>query len=275
MDVRPWNQPRLNNSKSIDNPFDLASGVPIGLNWLDIEHEKRPRIKAYTSNPSSGCSSTVHLDAWGDTVLYSAGCTWLDIGKHDRDFQFASGKMGCSVSAKLRGATDNRGKWTVKVAFDRPYARVPKVVTWLQEFELDNDHKWNLKSYVENVTTTGFTLTVKGSSDTWIYKATACWIAHPSNRANITSGRFDSVDVCPASQPRQQHSKTITFDKKFERAPRVYAALNYFDITNGANLRIKALVKDVTAQGLTLSIESWGDTVLNSAGVSYIAIEEY
>ncbi|KAG9087495.1 hypothetical protein FRC07_012812, partial [Ceratobasidium sp. 392] len=155
MEVRPWDKPRLQNSKKIDDPFDMTSGAPIGLNWLNIDHTTQPRIKAYTSNPSSGCSSTVHLDAWDDTVLYSAGCTWLDVGTHDRDFQFGSYFTG--------GMTDNRGKWSTQVKFERPYARVPKVVTWLQEFDLDKNHKWCIKAYVEKVTTTGFTLTVKGS----------------------------------------------------------------------------------------------------------------
>ncbi|QRV93251.1 h-type lectin domain-containing protein [Ceratobasidium sp. AG-Ba] len=262
MEIRPWNKPRAKNEKDIVNPF-IASRIPMGLNFLDIDHSKPLQIKAHIDNMTDTLMPAVHLDASGDTILYSAGCSWLDIvGESDRDFQW--GPCGFYSGDKP----------TAEITFDRPFNRPPKVIVWIDELNLSEKKNWRLKAYAENVTKTGFTLCAPHTNDTTVLGIGTCWIACPDNRSHISIGNFNTADS-GASCHGQQNSKSIKFDKKFDCAPRVFLALSGFDIDGGSNLRIKTYTKNVTASGMEVHIDTWGDTRMNSGIASYIAFQEY
>ncbi|KAG9076693.1 hypothetical protein FS749_011497 [Ceratobasidium sp. UAMH 11750] len=127
LEIRPWETPRLLNSKAIVNGPCHGASFPIGLNWLNFGRNGNIRIKAYAqADPVGG---TVHLDASGDTILYSAGCTWLNVYKDDRDFQFGT--------FSTVGKEDSHPSWTSQINFEKPYAVAPKVVVWFQELDFD------------------------------------------------------------------------------------------------------------------------------------------
>lgn len=79
MDVRPWYLPQLENSKSVvfAPPYQAAPDIAMGLTALDVDRRANLRIAALASGVSS-TDFTASLNAWADTVLYSAGCTWLN-----------------------------------------------------------------------------------------------------------------------------------------------------------------------------------------------------
>ena len=49
-------------------------------------------------------------------------------------------------------------------------------------------------------------------------------------------------------------------------------AINSLDFGHWANLRIWVLAENVTPTGLTWRMDSWGDSVFYSAGVSILAV---
>lgn len=270
MEVRPWDKPQLNNSKEVINAVHFNAS-PMGLNSLDVDRKSNLRIQALmddvSGDPNSSTKATVHLNAWFDTVLYSAGCTWLDVWRRDRDVQFGEYSTG--------DMSENPGKPSIQVKFDRPYASSPKIVVWLKTLDVDNKANCRVKAHATDVTTSGFKLNLETWGDTILHKGTATWIAHPSTRSNITSGTFNTMDIRAWDKPQAENGTSITFDKKFERPPRVLVALNWLDVANSANLRVKTAAKDITAQGMKLNIDSWFDTVLYSGAASWIAIQEY
>jgi len=76
-DIRPPNQPQLQQSKAIT--FDKVElwknpTVFVALNYLDIDCKKNLRINAHVSDVSR-TGLVWHLDAWGDTILYAAGAS--------------------------------------------------------------------------------------------------------------------------------------------------------------------------------------------------------
>lgn len=268
--IRLWNNPQLKNSIEIPTPIHCAS-LPIGLNSLDVDRRANLRIQASIDcaapDTEYAAKPVVHLNAWDDTILYHAGCTWLDVCKHDRDFQFGTYTTG-SMSW-------NSGKPSIEIKFDKPYTTAPKIVVWLKELDVANNANCRIGASASDITTTGFKLTIKTWADTTLYKATATWIAHPSNRPNIMSGSFNISDIRPWNQPQLKNSKKIKFDKKFECIPRVLVALNGLDVSNDANLRVNTVAKDITTEGMTLHIDSWADTTLYWAEASYLAIHDY
>jgi hypothetical protein len=271
MQVRAWDKPQLKNSIEVTDSVHFDA-CPMGINWLDVDRSGNLRIQALIDNlkgdpNSTSATATVHLNAWHDTVLYSAGCTWLDMWRQDRDFQCGEYSTG--------GMSDNPNKPSIQVKFDKTYATTPKIVVWLKFLDVDKKANCRVKAHATDITKDGFKLNVETWGDTVLHKATASWIAHPSTRSNITSGNFNTMDVRAWDKPQHENEKSITFDKKFERPPRVLIAFNWFDCSNQANFRMKTLTKDVTEKGMTAKIESWFDTVMYSAGVSYLAIQDY
>lgn len=271
MEVRPWDQSQLASSKVVTNAVHFG-GCPIGLNWLECDKKANTRIVASIDNISGGANfptttATIHLDSVADTILYSAGCTWLDVSKQDRDFQY-----GEYLAGESSPNTDNP---SVQIRFDHAYTEIPKVVVWFKQLDVSNNADCNVKAEVSDITKEGFKLTVKALEKTTMHGATAVWIAHSSTRSNIASGNFDTTNIRSKDEPQPKNSMTITFNKQFGRIPRVLVALNYVNMSNGKNLRIKAFATDITKTGMQLNIDSWDDSVLYSAGAGWLAIQDY
>jgi H-type lectin domain len=266
MDVRPQDQPQSNNYKVFSMSANPA-GFPIGLTWLNIDRCSNIRIDAFAELVAPD-SVKIHLDSPADTVLYSAGCTWLTVYADDRDFQFGR------FSTMDDHPPDKRQMQTKrKITFPKPFhGKPPKVIVWLNEFHMSNSDNWRCKVYVTDITSDSFVIHIDTWASTKLYSATASWIAYPSYRPNISSGSFNTMDVRPWYLPRMRNKGTATFHQTFESIPRVFAAVNWLDISNKTNLRLKVEMSDISTKGLNWHLDTWDSTILYSAGASYIAI---
>jgi hypothetical protein len=266
MDVRPQDQPQQENHKVFSMTANPA-GFPIGLIWLDLDRRSNVRINAF-AEPVAPDSVKIHLDASADTVLYSAGCTWLTVYAKDRDFQFGSFNTTDDHPPERPQRQTRR-----KITFPKPFhGRPPKVIVWLNGFHISSGANWRCKAYVTDITADSFVIHIDTWASTTLYSATASWIAYPYNRPNISSGSFNTMDVRPWYLPKTQNKGTTKFHQTFESTPRVLAALNWLDISHKTNLRLKLEIRDVSARSLNWHLDAWGDTVLYSAGASYLAI---
>jgi hypothetical protein len=80
-DVRIWSNPQLEQSKSIsfgDVEFWKNPNVFVAWNAFDIDCKANFRLKAYVEDVTQQ-ALTWHINAWGDTVLYSAGATIIAV----------------------------------------------------------------------------------------------------------------------------------------------------------------------------------------------------
>ncbi|KAG9022986.1 hypothetical protein FRB95_013873 [Tulasnella sp. JGI-2019a] len=240
-----------------DNNVDLA----IGLNYIDFESQANLRVKAYADNlrPSS---ATIHVDSWWDSLFNSGGCTWLEVGKNDRDFQ-------CGVFPAYGQLK------SCEISFKKPYGEPPKVVCWLNTIDIDHRHCCHIRTYAENITKTGFTLHISTWDDTVLHSAEATWIAYPPSRSNITSGSYDTMEVSRCIEPRARYERDILYDKTFHKAPLVLTALNMLDFEQGTPIKVKTLSTNLTERGMTWHLETWDEATLFCAGASYLAIQDY
>ncbi|EUC66905.1 H-type lectin domain protein, partial [Rhizoctonia solani AG-3 Rhs1AP] len=261
---------RAKHFKAIITNFP-ATDIPIGINMLNIYNNCNPRIRAYIDNVSQADNNydrfigQINLDAWGDTQLYAAGCTWLDASKHSLDFQF-----GRFSGGEIKGTRAIVNK-SIHLQFTRPYQVPPKVIIWLTALESDCNHNTRFNATAENITVNGFTLQVGTWWDTTIYKATTVsWIAVPSDNPIMTAGQLATAQIKALSGVQKQ----VAFDQSFKRILRVMVAFNKLDIGNSADMRLVAYPKDITAQGMTLVINTWADTTIHCCGVGWIAIDD-
>ncbi|KAF8252548.1 hypothetical protein K440DRAFT_593990 [Wilcoxina mikolae CBS 423.85] len=269
-EVRYWKPPQLKTSKQIafSRPYLAPPSLPMGLNSLDIANSANIRVTAYASdiNPES---FRVHIDGWGgDTEIYSAGVSWLELSPGHLEYQH--GQFSTTEDHPYNRPQPETSR---RITFSRPFVTPPKVVVFLRELDMSKDRNWRVTTSASDINQGGFTIHINSWADTVLYGATAGWIAYPSDRKFVFSGSSNTGEKRPWYVPQHKTSGSIGFgDVEFRRTPDVFVALNSLDVDCAANLRINATVDNVTTTDMTWHIDSWADTKLYSAGISYIAV---
>ena len=72
----------------------------------------------------------------------------------------------------------------------------------------------------------------------------------------------------------REFSQPILFDQPFRRRPTLVVALQRMDVINQANARLLVKTSAVSTTGFTLTLRTWGDTQIWTAGASWIAYGE-
>jgi hypothetical protein len=117
---------------------------------------------------------------------------------------------------------------------------------------------------------TGFTIHIDTQPGSTLYSARAGWLAYPADHEGIHS---DIGGLYPADPREHKNSWTVDYSiTKFAKPPNVFIAFNMLDVGHTANLRASTFVDSVSTTAMTLHIDTWWDTVLRGAGVSYICM---
>ncbi|KAF7555207.1 hypothetical protein G7Z17_g2398 [Cylindrodendrum hubeiense] len=268
LELRPWNKPEKEASKrqQFSKTYKSPPSLAVGLNWLDLSKNFNIRVKAFADNVTNS-SADFHLDTWSDSIIHSAGCTWFRKPSDDKEFQI--GKFNTLEDHSWKTP---KAKTSHQVKFKHPYQKAPKVVVWLNHLDFAKGKDWRIKATATDITATGFKLNLDSWSDTVVYSAGAAWIAYPADRDGLASGTFSTLDVRPASQPKLLTRGIERFPRgTFKRNPKVLIAFNSIDADCHKNLRVKLGASSVSPRGMRWHINSWADSPLKSAGVSYIA----
>ncbi|KAL8651003.1 MAG: hypothetical protein Q9210_003496 [Variospora velana] len=233
LELRPWNKPTLSNkqTKLFSKQYPTAPRVPLGLTSIDIGHEHNIRITAAATDITRD-KFTCCLDAWADTVLYSASLTYLEAGP---GFEY------------LRtGTFSTTETWT-------------KIRTGAS------------RSYATDIDTKGFTVHIDSWDITIMYQAGMNCLAYPANQTNVASGAFSTDDIQPAHKHQLENTATVKFDASFAKTPKIAMALSGFDFGCKKNLRLRLSTSAVTPTGVTWHLQAWEDSIMYRASASYFA----
>ncbi len=210
-------------------PVDDSPQSAVGLTLIDIGNSANIRIKAFTA-ALTPTSSQVQINAWADTKLYGAACT--SFNPRDPDFQFGQFSTGYTPGKPL-------GKTAGRVSLARAYGAPPKVVVWLNEFDMEKDKNWRLRATATDIDAKGFTIHLDTWADTTLWSAEAAWIAYPADKAGVASGSYSTEDSKPGGG-KPTNSGRIEFPSDtFGEAPTVLIALDALDVDHDCNLRVK------------------------------------
>lgn len=91
---------------------------------------------------------------------------------------------------------------------------------------------------------------------------------YPPN--SLDAGQFSTLEIRPWNQPNLTNTKTKHLWKKYPAAPRIPLGLTSLDIDCGHNIRIAAAATDITHEKFTASLNAWGDSVLYTAGLTFL-----
>jgi hypothetical protein len=265
LEVRQWNRPGKEAVKrqGFSHKYAMSPTLALGLNWLDISNKEDIRVEALADkvNPTS---AELRIITWADTTLYSAGCTWFPEAGSDPDFQV--GQLNDTSRSNTQKSSSHH------ISFSRPYSVQPEVIVWLTHFDVARDRDWCIKATATDITTTGFKIHVEAGGETVLRSAKVNWIAYPSNKKGVASGSYSTTDVRPSDKPQLINRGRIDFPPgAFRSIPRVLTAFNSLNISKRSNLRLKLSADSIAESGMNWNIDSWTDTILYSAGASYIA----
>jgi hypothetical protein len=269
---RPWFPPVASNVKQVTfwPPHDTPPRVAVGLTELDISNAGNIRISA-SADRITNANMSVHLDAWADTSLYSAGCTWLE--DRQDEFELQVGDFSTKELHPWNQPTATNSKW---IQFPRAFSSAPKVIVWLKSVDMSKNFNWRVTAFPgKDVSTTGFTININTWADSILYSADASWIAYVDapDKVKIHSGAVDT------NQYRNWYPAQLTNGAKvdfpagtFDRPPKtVLMAVNMFDFDHRRNIRFRAFADTISEAGLKWHVDSWADSLVYGAGVSYIA----
>jgi hypothetical protein len=267
-EVHLWNNPQERTSKVIQFPkaYVAPPRVPCGLTSMDIKEGTNVRVRAY-NNDINNREFKANIDTWADTVLYSASVDYLIAKPGDVDIQTGEFSTQDDHSWDKPQLQTSR-----RINFERPFVTPPKVLSYLREIDCGEGASSRVRTYVDKIDAKGFTIHIDTWADTKLFSGIAGWIAYPEDKEHIYSGVANTMDVRPWDQPQERQHKDISFQGvSFWRRPSVFCALNSIDISTEKNLRVRCYTDNVSQGGMTWHIDSWADTKLWSAGISYIA----
>ncbi|KAG8999881.1 hypothetical protein FRB90_011923 [Tulasnella sp. 427] len=269
-EVNLWNNPQKMTSKVLSLPKSYADPpkISVGLNMLDFKAGTGIRCNGNVSDIDNR-KFTVHIDTWADTTLWAGeiNCFVMRSSNHD----FLCGEFSTTedhVWNKPQLQTSRR------IHFERPYSTPPNVVVWLKSFDTGEGSSTRVKTFATDIDAKGFTIHIDTWADTKLWSAIAGWIAYPKDKEGIFCGRGDTIQVRPwqNTTPGVTTRKAIYFgDTAFHAKPSVFVALDAIDCSTAHGLRFSAYATDISTHGMTWHIDSWGDTILHSAGISFIA----
>lgn len=267
--MRPWNKPSAENFKTalFTSPYSTPPNLIVGLSELDIGTEGKICANTYATSVQND-HFTIHLNSVGNKTMHGGACTWLEIAENDPDFQF--GKFS---TLEDHPSTAPQVYTSRVIKFPRVYTSPPQVVVWLTAFDLGRDKVFRVRTFATDITPTSFTIHINTWSDSILFTATSSWIAYPSDKPGIFGGTFNTLNVRSRKEHQYHNTAYVNFGSNvFTAPPRTFLVFNSLDMSQKTNLRLRTWASSVTATGMTWHIEGWYNTILYSAGVSYIAI---
>ena len=281
-DYREYSTSCLTDSKTFrfssprSDPPQFATGITsLNFNWIGA-------VRLIASvNKITREDYQVNLDSYNNTtVKHGAGCTFFEISQTDPDFQ-----QGKVITFMLSMYPDGHSIHTFPI-FAWEFAEDVSVVTWFCQIDVEGFRAGYLDiyTYSQSVSREGFELLYGATQESQnnLFTLGTTWIAYPKHKPGIDSGRIDKLNfglVRAANESEGTLTKEVKFRKLFKKPPQVWLALCGIHMTWGDgvkdNLRlVTRVVKDsITTTGFKYDIISWGETVLKTVSLCWLAVE--
>jgi hypothetical protein len=139
---------------------------------MDMHKDRNIRIKAYADKVDNN-GFDIHLDTWGDTVMYSASASWIAYDPVSNK-TVSSGSDDTSSYRSWFPAQKANGR---KVPYGNRCQKVPQVYVAISSMDFDAARNVRFKVTASDITEESFKWNVDTQSDTLCYKAGVDWIA--------------------------------------------------------------------------------------------------
>ncbi|KAF5678672.1 hypothetical protein FHETE_1113 [Fusarium heterosporum] len=173
-DDHPWNHPQEKTSSRINfaRPYKSSPTVIVWLSLLDMDKRNNWRVHTTASDISPN-GFTIHIDTWGDSILYTATAHWIAyLG--DKEGVASGSYKASDIRPWNRPMTNNSGRVEFPVnMFQNP----PTVLTALNRLDIDCNRGLRVKLGTKGVSAQSMDWDIEGWHDTILYDAGASYIA--------------------------------------------------------------------------------------------------
>jgi hypothetical protein len=265
--IHSWDKPTPTTSSVItfSTPYSAAPSIFFGMKTIDTFGGANMRFRAYCENVTRK-DMTIAVDYFGSgSVFYQGKVSWMGVPVLDRDV--------------LTGTFQSHGPFPFNrtIKFARELSAVPEVVIWLTGIDADLMNGTRINCHPTQVTTTGFTINIDCWATSKLYWASISWLAFTPD-SGLASGVFAYTHGGDPS--KQSQTGKITFPAgKFTKPPTLVSAFRHLDLNFATgkalpNPRIDQSTSEVTKDGATWGINTWGDSQLAYATSSWVAIPQ-
>ncbi|KAL8684231.1 MAG: hypothetical protein Q9224_006504 [Gallowayella concinna] len=156
--------------------------------------------------------------------------------------------------------------------FWKQYPTSPRVPLGLTSLDIGYAHNIRITAAAANITKEKFTASLNGWGDTDLYGASLTYVEAGPGFEYLQTGTFNTTEVSPWQNHKPENAKRINFPHAFQgKPPKVICWLTTVDMDKNHNWRIKAFATDVDTNGFTAHIETWGDSILYQAAMTWLA----
>jgi hypothetical protein len=171
----------------------------------------------------------------------------------------------------IHPATDPAPDTQETLHFPHPFPARPRLPHGLRELDIDKNANIRVKSTNQYYTKTWVDCHITTWGDTTLYRAIDDeFVIPPADMQYLAGEHMRNVLI----NPDDPASVRVDFERPFITPPKVITFLNYIDLDNKHNWRLKTTATGIDVNGFTLNIETWGDTILYAAQACWIAYPE-
>ncbi|KAF8137288.1 hypothetical protein EV363DRAFT_1535234 [Boletus edulis] len=155
-------------------PFVTPPKVVVFLNHIDLDKNYNWRLSVSASDIDKS-GFTLHIETWGNTVLYAARACWIAYPE-DREHIFSTSVN--TMDLEPGSVTKPQHKHSRDITFDTVgFWKNPSVFVALNFLDVDCKANLRIDSYVDGVTKTGLVCHIDSWDDTVLYAAGVSIIA--------------------------------------------------------------------------------------------------
>lgn len=179
--------------------------------------------------------------------------------------------IGNFTTEEIRYWFQLRAQTSKMVKFGRPYLAPPGLPVGLSSVHMSKLTNARIKSYASDIRDDRFEIHVDSWDNTLLFNASCTWLEIEADDPDFQFGSYSTLENQIAEEAQQQNSRQIVFSRPYDAPPCVVVWLSGFEMQSNNYWRVKAYATDVTANGFTINVDTWDDTVLLSGMATWVA----
>jgi hypothetical protein len=157
------------------------------------------------------------------------------------------------------------------IYYHEKYDSIPEIPVGITSLDIDRGGSIRISALVSDATTEKFKASLNSGDETTLYSASMTFLERSSRFNYMQTDVYNTPETPPRNTPQLTHSKRIKFKTPFTSRPEVITWLQSLDMDAGKNWRIKVYPTDMDNDGFTIHADSCDDSILYSAGVTWLA----
>ncbi|KAM0331480.1 hypothetical protein ACHAQA_003156 [Verticillium albo-atrum] len=268
----PWNEQAVLEYYKRTNGWDEAT---TRRSLLEKYPSGETQFSAFDKESIMIYSFPAELTLDGSSAEWNTSLSQTDKGFMSRTYPLEGGMLDSFYTMEIQDGPLTSQELTKRANFGWEFPAPPIVAVGLNYIDADRERNVRVQAVADQVTTTSAEVHLNHWSDTKAHGLGCAWGTFAVDDPEIQVGEFATSEDHPWWEPKQKTLRHVSFKRPFTGgAPRVVVWYKMLDIDSGKWWRTMALAENVTAEGFDLSVETWGDSILHGAAVTWLAHQE-